>query len=33
MVEVRVSNGLLYRWVLNALALLAVSFLYSGAPL
>lgn len=30
MVEVRVSNGLLYRWALNALALLAVSFLYSG---
>jgi len=30
MAAVYVSHGVLYRWVINALALLAVSFLYSG---
>lgn len=30
MAAVYISRGALYRWVMNALALLAVSFLYSG---
>lgn len=30
MAAVYVSRGVLYRWAVNALALLAVSFLYSG---